>query len=179
MRCIFHDRLAIETCNFIGTLAIDVHEKDRVPSETRKIVGLIRRRLPHLEKLTVSVLLPFTRSRFVFAPGLAAFRILPPSIVVNFNYTRFFLSIGVDGTFRRRVGMRVRDKPEIETVDSFRAELSLIGRKRKEEQAKRELGDQVCDILEATFELRAPLPLQSLLPTQAGAPQKVRLVNLV
>lgn len=39
----------------------------------------------------------------------------------------------------------------------LQAELSLVGQERREEQAERELGDRVCDILEATTEMRGPM----------------------
>jgi hypothetical protein len=130
LRCIFYDRLTSESCNFIRTLAIDVHENDWLPSETRKIVGLIRRRLPRLEQLTVNVFIQFIhRPQVAFAPGLAAFRILPPSVTLEFNYRRMVELVTVSGfsIHRRIVSLGAEDESRTATLGSLRAELSLIG----------------------------------------------------
>lgn len=146
LRWIFHDRLASESCNFIRTLLIDVREQDWLPSETRKIVGLIRRRLPNLEKLTVNVCMNFAQHKELLAPGLAAFRILPLHVKLELNHRVFF---------HHAVPISGGAGYEIETLQSLRTELSLIAQKRGRKQAKWKLEDQVCDILEDTIEMRA------------------------
>jgi hypothetical protein len=182
LRCVFYDRLTTEACNFIRTLEIDVHEKDWLPSETRKIAGLIRSRLPHLEKLTVNIILPLIRHKRVpFTPGLAAFRILPASGAVDFNHDITVLMLDPTGSPRDLTSIvrsSAQRKPEIVALNSLRTKLSRIGQRRKERQEKRQLADQADNIFQARIKMRSPQPLQSLPPTQAGAPQKVRLVNL-
>jgi hypothetical protein len=148
LRCIFYDRLTSESCNFIRTLEIDVHERDWLSSETRKIVGLIRRRLPVLEKLTVNVFIQFVSRNVAFAPGLAAFRILPLHVALEFNNKVFPYHILHSDRFRGPGSGAA-------TMQSLRTELSLIGSKRREEQAKRGLGDEVGGILEATVDMRS------------------------
>jgi hypothetical protein len=183
LRCIFYDRLTSVSCSFIRTLEIDVHKGDWLPSETRKIVGLIRRRLPRLERLTLNVRISFLRDKVRFAPGLAAFRILPPSVELIFNH-RLSANLRIRScplTFklwRKSMHRNLPDEPEIVTLDSLRAELSLIGQRRTEQQVKRELEDQVCDILEATSELRSPLPLSSPLPRKPAGHKDVGVAIL-
>jgi hypothetical protein len=158
LHCIFFDRLTSESCNFIRTLEIDVHDRDWLPSEMRKIIGLIRRRIPQLEKLSVNIHLTLTHDRVPFASGLAAFRILPPSVALDFNHSIDFYLRAVDYSpidGPRTVRSSVQHKPEVMALNSLRAELSLIGQKRREEQAKRGLGDQVGGILEATVDIRS------------------------
>jgi hypothetical protein len=141
LHCIFYDRLTSESRNFIRTLEIDIHDADLVPSETRKIVGLIRRRLPNIERLTVNKLTDNVFEAFgprgvAVAPSFAAFRILPPSVVINFTRRKveWVRARGGTSTDNRNPRRKIVPlEPKGVDLESLRAELSLIGQRRKEE----------------------------------------------
>lgn len=170
---VFSHRLSSETCSFIRSLQFDVDERISSPSETRKIAGFIRRRLPGLEQLTVIVMMSFERfNRHQkdnrLTPCLANLGILPLRVTIKFRYhtTYHFVdqSSRVRAYYTRRdTHAAPNDHNPHERADgcaatalrALQTELSLMGQKRREEQAKRKLGDQVCDILEDTMEMRS------------------------
>ncbi|KAH0291107.1 hypothetical protein M436DRAFT_56437 [Aureobasidium namibiae CBS 147.97] len=161
LRNIFYERLSSKTCGFIRTLQLGLDTKTCNSTETKKIAVLIRRRLPQLKELTVYINLDFEPRVEDLMPSVRIFGILPRHVAVEFK--RLLTLMGQ----RRPAPLRPRDPPwSVVFYDRayrsagmalrvLQAEVSSKVQKRKEEQAKRELGDQVCDILEDTDEMRS------------------------
>ncbi|KAG9529181.1 hypothetical protein KCU93_g3620, partial [Aureobasidium melanogenum] len=158
MRCIFYDRLTSKSCSFIRTLELCIVESEWLPSETRKIVGLIRRRLPQLEHLILDVLMGRGNRRSPLAPGGEALKILPPHINVKLRHHTSTMTNRWSRTkflplFSRN--LRPKDKSANARLQSLRMEVSLIRQKRRDAQSKNEKEDQVSEALEATAEMRS------------------------
>lgn len=150
LHCIFYDRLTSQSCEFIRTLQFNVIESEWSPSESGKIVGLVRSRLERLELLIVTILARSDPPVGPLTPGIAALRGLPLRIAVNLRYYhRFYLRRTIVSSGKRK------DASKNARLQSLRAEIGLICQKRKEEQSKKDQGDQACEILEATAEMRS------------------------
>lgn len=165
LRYIFCDLLSSESCGFIRTLNLVVDLKICMRSEIEKIVGLIRHQLPRLEQLIVYININLDRRPDDLSPSVRALGILPLHITVKLRCfpTRYLVSRCHRGrappnTSRPSmyVGWTETAYWSVNTaLRVLQAELSLVGQERREKQAERESSDQVCDILEATTEMRS------------------------
>jgi hypothetical protein len=161
--------MSSDSCRLIRTLQFDIDERLCSPSEIRRIAGLVRRRLPGLEQLTVVIIMSFQSfnrrmDNNYLTPGLAGLGILPLHVTVKFRYHTTYHAVSRSSVHAPRNSQPAPNYLNpyeraggwaATTLRAIQIELSLIGQKRREEQAKRERRNQVCDILEATIKLRS------------------------
>lgn len=158
---VFVHRLSSNACSFIRTLQIKMDERAWSPREARKIVGLVHTRLPQLQELVLDV-----PSRFVSnnveesfedrKDAFIALRGLPRKVTVTFHY------LTVPGLSRQFHEWHDGPRPIplfSKNMDvhfkNLRYGVDMKRKRRSSEQTKREQGDLVADVLEATVELRA------------------------
>ncbi|KAG9857804.1 hypothetical protein KCU98_g377, partial [Aureobasidium melanogenum] len=153
---VFYQRLTSESCKFIRTLQINLDHDQWWPSESIKVVELIRVRLPQLEQLIVNGDFKSGSDGKPFAPGVAALRTLPSHIAVELRtvpadkfLTRTRWDAICPGFLARRDGHMNAHLQYLRT--GFRS----LRQERREKLARMEQGDQVCDILETTVEMRS------------------------
>ncbi|KAH0270470.1 hypothetical protein KCU91_g8037, partial [Aureobasidium melanogenum] len=159
---IFHSRLSSITCSFIRTLQIQVDHGKWSPREMKMTARFIRRRLPQLEQLTVKmpVKVPHWRKEAnARKVALAELRSLPLQVTVKLDY---YIAPGWYNIFMKRrtpddlldFQSKWNETAEARLHD-LRVEFNLAGQKRREEQAKKKLRDQLSDSLEATLAIRS------------------------
>lgn len=148
---VFYNRLTSEACNFIRTLYIDVAQDTWVQSESREIVKLIINRLPRLEQLVVDIVMSYDIYDDSLGHSVEALRNLPICIAIELRHHEV--------ATMPRAGyseeMECRDEWVNKYLQRLRKKDSLTRQKRREEQSKKEQGDQLSDALEATVEMRS------------------------
>ncbi|KAK6005845.1 hypothetical protein QM012_007487 [Aureobasidium pullulans] len=143
LHCIFYDRLTSESCSSIRTLQHSINRSQWWASESKKVVGLIRRRLPRLEQLIVNIPVEFGLRRNPLAPAVAALRSIPLQNTIelrsdlNGRISELLLNVLSPShpfVVRREDFLNAR-------LQSLRVQVNLIGQRRREELARKETGD--------------------------------------
>jgi hypothetical protein len=122
----------------------------------RKIVTILRNRLPQLKQLILNIVVRSPATKVHLRDrcyALMALQSVPRETTVDFRHYCV-----PNRRMRRYVykGAQPAMNEEIKKYfEARRAELDPIRQKRSDEQAKRKQEDQVADILEATVELRS------------------------
>lgn len=149
---VFYDRLTSQSCNHIRTLHFNIDYCQWSPSETIKIIELICTRLPQFEQLIVNGFFSFGHGGEPFAPGVAVLKTLPPHIAVELRTTP--VAKLRSRTNRPRILGR-KNKHINGHLQYLRMEFGSLRQKRQEKLARMKQGDQMCEALEATVEMRS------------------------
>ncbi|KAH0007049.1 hypothetical protein KCU78_g11981, partial [Aureobasidium melanogenum] len=154
LHCVFYDRLTSESCTYIRTLQFSIDSCQWSPSETIKVIELIRVRLPQVEQLIVNGTFRLGHGGKPFAPGVAVLKSLPPHIAVELrknparNWSRTDWNAIYPGVLARK------DEHMNAHLQYLRMKFESLRQKRQEKLARMEQGDQMCDALEATVGMR-------------------------
>lgn len=154
---IFLHRLSSNICTFVRTLQIKIENLAWPSEDMSRIVGLIHRRLPQLEELVLNIpirLRSRRTKRNAQNDALMALRGLPREVTVIFHYwtTQNCFFSRPDGG---RESMAEGSKNMDAYFKEIRYAIDMERKRRSDEHTKREQGDQVADVLEATVALRS------------------------
>ncbi|KAH0285112.1 hypothetical protein KCU62_g7796, partial [Aureobasidium sp. EXF-3399] len=154
---IFIHRLSSNACAFIRTLQIKIEDYAWSSRDMKQVVGLVHNRLPRLEELVLNCPIRAQPSKRSIKPrndSLVALRGLPREVTVSFHCwrTQHRSILGGSGDSSP---MPKWSKNMDAHFKNIRYGLDMKSQKRRDEQARKEQGDQIADILGATVELRS------------------------